>query len=502
MTSPRLHTLSAAIPKELDLVTVLTAMPDPALVCASDGRIVAVNDLSAELLGYPPEELLGMGIENLVPGNAREAHARYRSAYEKDPQRRPMGHRAGLVAQRLDGTEIPVDISLSPVAEGFTLAAVRDVSALVQAEKCVEEELRMAADEREALRLVAIAIAAESPPGDLFALVAAETSDLIQAPVFVARFTAEGGVVAGVSGYGSFVVPAGTPFPLDGESAAAEVFRTGRTCQVRYEGTGPITSRLVREGMTGGAGAPIRVATRLWGALTVGLRDGAGPNILHRLERFAELLGHAIGHAEARQQARDHALGALRALAHAVDAKDTATHAHSERMARLSARLAMGLGWEPRQVAALHEAALLHDVGKIGIPDHLLLKPGRLTGEEYEQVKGHVSTGVEIVRSLLSDEQLSWVAAHHERYDGLGYPRGIQGPDIPEGACIMAVADAWDVMTSDRPYAAARSSEEALAECVRGAGTHFAPGVVDALVATWESPIAEDRALLGRAPES
>ena len=179
---------------------------------------------------------------------------------------------------------------------------------------------------------------------------------------------------------------------------------------------------------------------------------------------------------------RSQALVAVRALARAVDAKDLSTRLHSSRVADLAVRLATARGWTPDQIAHLHEAGLLHDVGKIGIPDALLFKPGRLTPDEYEIVKQHVDLGVRILNGSVSAEQSAWVRHHHERFDGLGYPDGLAGADIPEGARILALADAYDVMTSERPYKkGALTPSQALEECRRQSGLQFCPEIVEAL---------------------
>ena len=163
---------------------------------------------------------------------------------------------------------------------------------------------------------------------------------------------------------------------------------------------------------------------------------------------------------------RSQALVGLRALARAIDAKDATTREHSERVAAFSELIAMELGWSSKRVARLREAALVHDVGKIGIPDAILLKPSRLTREEYEIVKEHAALSAQIVEGVLSEEQVDWVRAHHERPDGAGYPAGLAADQIPEGAAIIALADSWDVMTAPRLYSDPKDPAMALAECL------------------------------------
>ncbi len=183
----------------------------------------------------------------------------------------------------------------------------------------------------------------------------------------------------------------------------------------------------------------------------------------------------------ARRLERSQALAALRALARAVDAKDPHTQRHSERVAALAAGIAEVIGWPPERTALLHEAGLVHDVGKIGVPDAVLAKPAALTAAEYEQVKQHAALGADIAGEILSAEQTAWVRGHHERWDGRGYPDALAGAAIPEGARILALADALDVMTASRSYRSAISWEAALEECRATAGAQFEPRIVAAL---------------------
>jgi diguanylate cyclase (GGDEF)-like protein len=180
---------------------------------------------------------------------------------------------------------------------------------------------------------------------------------------------------------------------------------------------------------------------------------------------------------------RSQALVGLRALASAIDAKDPATRAHSERVAALVSRLARQSGWPAERVRLLSEAALVHDVGKIGVPNELLRKPGPLTPAERHTVEGHAELAAQIVEGVLSPEQVEWIRTHHERPDGTGYPCGLEAHQIPDGAALLALADAWDVMTVSRPYSVPKSPDEALTECLSLVGRQFSRRAVSALMA-------------------
>ena len=178
---------------------------------------------------------------------------------------------------------------------------------------------------------------------------------------------------------------------------------------------------------------------------------------------------------------REATLRSIKALALAIDAKDPSTRRHSDRVAHLACVLARRLGWAEDRIVRLHEAALVHDVGKIGVPDAVLLKPGRLDDQEFAIIREHAALGASIVADVLTEEQVAWVRGHHERPDGRGYPDGLVGDAIPDGARILAVADSFDVMTSARPYSAPKPVPVAVAECQSLAGAQFDAEVVVAL---------------------
>ena len=178
---------------------------------------------------------------------------------------------------------------------------------------------------------------------------------------------------------------------------------------------------------------------------------------------------------------RSQALAGLRALARAIDAKDSATSEHSERVAQFVGLLAQASGWPDDRVARLREAALVHDVGKLAVPDALLTKPGKLTDRERIQMREHVELSSRIVGSILSEEQVGWIRAHHERPDGAGYPASLGEHEISDGAGLLALADAWDVMVAGRTYSRTKSADEAYAECVSLAGVQFSFAAVRAL---------------------
>lgn len=176
--------------------------------------------------------------------------------------------------------------------------------------------------------------------------------------------------------------------------------------------------------------------------------------------------------------------GVIRALTSAIDAKDPYTSGHSERVARIAVRLAEELDLPHNQRGDLYLMGLLHDVGKIGIEDEVLKKAGKLSPEEYRLIQSHVRIGVHILTDLKKlHHLLPGVAHHHESYDGTGYPAGLAGEDIPLAARILAVADAFDAMSSSRPYRRRLSPDQIDEIFQKGAGTQWDARVVSALFA-------------------
>jgi diguanylate cyclase (GGDEF)-like protein/PAS domain S-box-containing protein len=224
-------------------------------------------------------------------------------------------------------------------------------------------------------------------------------------------------------------------------------------------------------------------------SVTVGVSDLGGVSADARdLVRHAEIALHDAKRAGATIVAeraadapakRDRA--ALQILARVVESQDPAARGSAERVSELAELLALELGWSGDRAALLGEAAYVRDIGKIGLAGPLLLKPAQLSEDERETMKRHATLSAEMIDGILTGEQVEWVRHHHERYDGAGYPDGLSGDRIPEGARILGLADAWDAMTNDRCYQDAMPVADALVDCVLESGWQFCPVAVEAL---------------------
>lgn len=220
------------------------------------------------------------------------------------------------------------------------------------------------------------------------------------------------------------------------------------------------------------------------GLLIAGLWPGVGPfaAVLVLLPLF--IARWAMDQAYAQQQA--HA-ATLAALCQAVETKDYYTRGHSERVSRGSVMIAQEIGMRADRVEAIRYAGMLHDVGKLGVPTKVLQKNGPMTEEEFAAIQLHPMRGLEIVREIgFLDEALAGIMHHHEKMNGRGYPMGLAGDEIPEFARVIAVADAFDSMTSTRSYRPARSVGDAVAELRRCMGDHFDSVMVEAFLRALE----------------
>ena len=190
---------------------------------------------------------------------------------------------------------------------------------------------------------------------------------------------------------------------------------------------------------------------------------------------------------------REQVLSMACTLVSLVDLRDSYTGGHSNRVAEYNRGTAVTLGLSYSNTNDIVMAGLLHDVGKIGVPDHVLLKKGKLTDEEFELIKKHPEFGWMALKSVRAFEEVSLMLLHHhERIDGRGYPGKLKGAQIPLGAKIIAVSDSFDALTTNRPYRTARSWGEALEELDRCRGTQFEPDVLDAFLKWIQSPAASN----------
>jgi putative nucleotidyltransferase with HDIG domain len=282
-------------------------------------------------------------------------------------------------------------------------------------------------------------------------------------------------------------------FLLKGESITGKVLSGKEPLLINDLIRNSYYSSINRETYLGNAfiSVPLLLKGQPIGALNVTAKktgSAFGKRDEELLVNVARMGASAFANLRLHEQIQEDYLKTITALALILDARDPYTKRHSENVTRYSVAIARRMGFSFAEVEIIRRAALLHDIGKIGIRDDILLKPGKLTSEEFEQIKIHPVKSQEIVESLpFLKEVAVLVRHHHERYDGKGYPDGKTGEEIELGARILAVSDSFDAMTTDRPYRKRFTLEVAKSELVRCQGSQFDPKIVDNFVAILEN---------------
>ncbi len=254
-----------------------------------------------------------------------------------------------------------------------------------------------------------------------------------------------------------------------------------RQCDAGTEDDGPDSAELL--------GIPLRIGGRTIGQFEVARSESGGFTDEERrlIETLASQAAIAIENARLFENTQRTYFETIRSLAQALEARDAYTKGHSERVMRHSLRIAEAMGIPEAERRLIGHASLLHDIGKIGIADAVLNKPGRLTPEDRVVIESHPIWGDTIIGPIRFLEKVqTLVRHHHERFDGTGYPDGLKAQAIPLGARVIAVADAFDAMTSTRPYRGPRPVQEAIDEIKAGAGLQFDPAVVEVFVELME----------------
>lgn len=230
---------------------------------------------------------------------------------------------------------------------------------------------------------------------------------------------------------------------------------------------------------------PVTYCGQIIGVLVAGCKYGRDPMIaspeMQFVEAVADFLGTFHENIARFEEQRAMSIGMLKALTASIDAKDPYTRGHSERVAQLSSAIAIAMGFTAEQAERVRIAGMVHDVGKIGVPEAILLKQGKLTDEEFDAIKKHPDIGYGILKDIIGlEDVLPGVLHHHERFDGRGYPQRLKGEDVPLIARIIGLADTFDAMSSTRSYRSALPREKVLEELERCAGAQFDPAVVKA----------------------
>jgi PAS domain S-box-containing protein/putative nucleotidyltransferase with HDIG domain len=444
--------LNAALrDSELRARALVENVTDGIVTADEQGRIESLNRSALALFGYPAEEVLGQPLE-LVLARVHPAGASWARLAAEDGAAQTVE----TVGRRKDGSSFPVEMDVSQMQIGervLTIECIRDISARV--ERAKREERRVQAMHRDAQRdRVAFD---EAPIGSVITSRDGRVERVNEA-------------ICTMTGYASDEL-VGTQFsehvhPGDRGLVAATVAALTTNGADTERGERRLLHR-------SGRILEVRVAV-------TAIRDDS--------QEVAQLFAQIEDVTEARRTSREleqAQFEMLARLAAAAEYHDDSTGEHTRRVGNLSVAIARRLGLPDSDVELIRLAAPLHDLGKIAIPDAVLRKPGRLTAAEFEQMKTHTTVGAEMLAGnpfalLEMAEQIA--LTHHEKWDGSGYPAGLGGDEIPVAGRIVAVADVFDALTHVRPYKAAWTAAEAIAEMRSQRGRHFDPEILDAFL--------------------
>lgn len=278
------------------------------------------------------------------------------------------------------------------------------------------------------------------------------------------------------------------------DTSITELVNTGRSLYTsslsEEQSLLPLEKRLLELGFLSHIRVPLVLKGNVTGILHVGAKRPAffTPNDLSTLEKLAYQIGVALENARLLTDLQELFLGTVKSLASAIDAKSPWTAGHSERVTKYAIAIGKAMGFPEKDLNDLELAALLHDIGKIGIYDAILDKPEKLTDEEYAIIKRHPAKGAELLKPIKQLKHIiPWIRHHHEGYNGTGYPEGLKEDEIPLMARILTVSDSFDAMTSKRPYRDALSREKVIEEMKRCSGTQFDQKVVEVFLKVLES---------------
>ncbi|MFC4427233.1 PAS domain S-box protein [Deinococcus navajonensis] len=453
-------TLATLHRREAVHAAVVTSSLDAVIVMNEQGRITEWNPAAEQLFGYSRAEVLGQDLsECIIPQDLRGAHRRALARHLNTGEGLVLGHRMQLPALRRNGETFPAELAICALqvpGERLFTASLRDLT-----------EVRAAHDALEASHALLRAVV-DTVPEAIYVKDSQRRYTMINA-AGTAQIGRPAEAILGQTDE--------TLFP-------AQTARESRRRDEQVLTQAVALSYEVTDMLPGGArrtywaakmpafGADGKVSGVIGVAIDITERKDAETTVRHQNALLASRV-------EAAQ------LEILERLARAAEYRDDDTGEHMHRVGAIAAGIARELGLPQETVQLIERAAPMHDVGKIGVSDTILLKPGRLTPEEFEVVQTHCGIGSNILsggHSPLMTMAEEIARTHHERWDGSGYPRGLKGRTIPVSGRIVAVADVLDALTSERPYKRAWSMEAALAEIQTQAGKHFDPEVVAALL--------------------
>jgi PAS domain S-box-containing protein len=456
----------------------------PAATVLLDGsRVVRyANWAGAALFGYAPDELVGRPVLELVyPDDRTEAGVALSRTYGQPGERVTFTVRCLRRDASAFWAEVVASNRLDEPGVGAVFLSLRDVTA----QRVAEEDLARRVADLEALHRFLATVRGVRTSGEAAGRIAEHAAQVLRADhASVAFAEPDGDFYTVASAHGVLAELAGTSFPLAG--VHGQLIGSGQTVRSEHVPEDPFFGQ--DHGLGPVLGVPLRAAGRVLGSLVVARRLDSPAGAFDdreagRLERLAEVAADVLDRVEATDALERAYADVVLSLARAMDAHDGAGPGHGAMVAHWAEALARRMGCSPAEAREVRWAALLHNVGKVAIPEEVLRKPGPLSPDELALVQRYPVIGEQILEAVPRFRGVAKLVRHHrERWDGTGYPDGLRGEEIPLGARILAVVDAYNAMTDHRRYRVASSHADAVAELQRHAGTQFDPGVVRAFV--------------------
>jgi PAS domain S-box-containing protein len=497
----RKQTEEALAASEAELRALFAAMNDVVLVIDRDGVYREIAPTNPGLLYRPPEELLGKTLQDVFSAEQADTFVNTVRQVVETQQTAHIEYQL-----EISGRDVWFDTSVSPMGADKTLWIARDITDRKRAEMEIRrllEESQRRLKQVEALHSIDLFISASM---DL-----RSTLNVLLKHVETLLGVDAADILLFNPGLQQFRFSAGRGFHTDSVEHASVRLGTSYAGRVALERKTIVISQglaahtnqdfstmVEKESFSAYAGVPLIAKGQIKGVLEVYHRSAHQPNAewLHLLETLAGQAAIAIDSAQlfdAMQQSNIE-LGlaydaTIEGWSRALDLRDKETEGHTQRVKEKTLQLARLMGLPEDELAHMRQGALLHDIGKMGVPDGILLKPGGLTEDEWETMRKHPIFAYEMLSPIryLKSASIDIPYCHHEKWDGTGYPRGLKGEQIPLSARIFAIVDVWDALGSDRPYRKAWPPEQILKYIQEEAGKYFDPQVVDAFLKLLES---------------
>jgi len=464
---------------------VVQSANDAIITMNTDGKVVSWNQAAQMIFGYSAQEAIGMAAYKIVPEKYRLMH---QNVFRKpvDPTGQALvGRTVDGVGLTRDGIEFPIEMSLAEwrmQTDVFLTVVIRDVS---------ERNRRQV--ELQAITTLSAALRAAGNRKEMIPIILRELDRLLQCDSISVEMIdplSHESVVDAAVGHWANMVGVRQPDLTGLNKIISESRKPYHNNRIQEDAPIAAVPAECWNGITAGAGVPLIAQDQLIGYLWIGRKNDISETEVRLLAAVADIAANAMHRATLHERTQKDAFdlslaytSTLEGWAHALELRDQETEGHTRRVVQMTVALAQEMGIQASELENIRRGALLHDIGKMGIPDSVLLKPGTLNEREWEIMRRHPAYAYELLHPIsYLHPVLDIPACHHEKWDGSGYPKGLAGEQIPLGARVFAIVDVWDALRSDRPYRTAWSFEEARKYILDQSGKHFDPQVVTEFV--------------------